>query len=132
MHHNFVNFSFMPITGALNNKKGTSKHPEEAKSLDRFDYFINMLNDYYTTGNEMIFMKFNKEPLKWYLGKFNDIYDYCEKIYLIDDKDFVDEIIDSGKKAIITRESALNYMKLAQKYWTKRREKMKSYGVFFD
>lgn len=116
-HHELVNFSWMPITGELNCKKGLSKHYQEEKSMDRFDLFINKLDSYYENKNREIFSKRNQEALEWYLNQFSNIYDYCKKIYFIDDKKFVDEIIESGKRPINSRESALNYMDLAKRYW---------------
>lgn len=129
-HHELCNFSFMPITGGMNNKKGTLRcNSAEQYAYDRFDLFIYELNLYYNKKPSRIFSKYNKEALIWYLGLFNNIYEYCEKIYMIDDKEFVDDIISSGSSAITNRGKAIKYMKLAEKYWKMKSDKLKCYGV---
>uniref|UniRef100_UPI0026100331 hypothetical protein n=1 Tax=Clostridium sp. TaxID=1506 RepID=UPI0026100331 len=117
-HHELCNFSFMPITGGMNNKKGILHcNSEENYAYDRFDLFIYELNQYYNEKPSRIFSKYNKEALIWFLKLFNNVYEYCQKIYMIDDKEFVDAIILSGSSTIINRERAIEYMKLAKRYW---------------
>lgn len=122
----------MPITGGMNNKKGILRcNNEEHYAYDRFDLFIYELNQYYTKKASRIFSRYNKEALTWYLELFKNIYEYCEKVYMIDDKEFVDNIISSGSSAINNREKAIKYMELAKKYWEIKSDKLKCYGIVF-
>ena len=54
------------------------------------------------------------------------MYDYCKDIYLIDDKSFVDRLIESGKQPIDSRNRALEYMKLANEFWNIKKNKLKN------
>lgn len=129
-HHELCNFSFMPITGGMNNKKGILRcNSEENYAYDRFDLFIYELNQYYNKKPSRIFSRYNKGALIWYLGLFNNVYEYCQKIYMIDNKDFVDDVISSGSSAIINREIAIQYMKLAKRYWKIKSDKLKCYDI---
>ncbi len=136
MHHSLENFSLMPVTGCLNIVKGCLPQ-------DRFDSFIYWLNDYFekkdTIGFEhLLFSKAiainrnkklqeeNTLKLKTilfqYLNLFNDIYDYCLKIYKINDKDFVKSLVKSGINPIENGRDVVNYMNLAEQYWALKRE----------
>lgn len=44
-------------------------------------------------------------------------YKYCKEMYLIDDKEFVEELIENGSKPIKTGEDVIRYMNLAKRYW---------------
>lgn len=131
MHYSMENFSLMLVTGGLNNKKGSF-------SQDRIDIFISRLDNYFKIRTEMNFKhelfanataknhdndlkEKNTNKLKTilyqYFMLFSDIYDYCSKIYRISNKKFVDQLIESGEKPIITGEDVNNYMNLAITYW---------------
>ncbi len=132
-HHSLVNFSFMPITGGLNNTKGTIRCREgiEKTSLDRPDVLIKELDIYYGEGkNERIFAR-NRKALEWYLSLFKDegIKGYCRKIYLIDDERLLERFITGGAKPVCDSESAREYMNLALDYWRMKEEKLAEYGI---
>ena len=132
-HHELWNFSFMPITGAMNNTKGCLRsiaaEIKDAVSYDRPDVLIYELDNYYKNLPTRIFSKYNKEALEWYLGNFSDVYEYCKEIYFIEDKGFVDELITSGQKPINSRETVLEYINLANRFWDNKKEKLKKYGI---
>lgn len=116
-HHSFENFAFMPITGGMNNQKG--KH-----LLDRPDIHINELKKYFAGEENTILSnsRGNKEALKWYLSIFEkDIYKYFSMVYLIEDREFIDEEFLPFSNTIVNDEnSAIQYMQLALKFWSKR------------
>ena len=58
-----------------------------------------------------------------------NIYEYCKKIYLIDDEEFIKSIIEKAPKAIIDIDSAIDYMKFAWKYWKMKSLKLKQYNI---
>lgn len=112
-YHSVVNFSLMPATGAMGNFKGSEK-------FDRLDCFICSLNEFYTNGNYQVLSEAkgkNREYLLNYLSLFDDIYDYCRKIYFIEEREFVDRIITNGQKPLESREDVVRYMNLATAYW---------------
>lgn len=120
-YHSVVNFSLMPATGAMGNFKGSEE-------FDRLDCFICSLNEFYASGNYQILSEGkgdNKEYLLNYLNLFNDIYDYCRKIYFIDERDFVDRIITDGQKPLESREDVVRYMNLAIDYWNRKEKYFK-------
>ena len=49
LNYSIYNLSFMPVTGALNNFKGTNRlmNEENGQKLDRGDKFIYRINDFY-------------------------------------------------------------------------------------
>ena len=124
-HHSFENFAFMPITGGMNNLKGRQK-------LDRPDIHISDLQKYFSNDKENKILscaRNNKEALEWYLSIFNDnIYQYFRRIYLIDDRDFIDkEFLPFSNTKIKNEDSAIQYMKLAIKFWDLRKSNIDKY-----
>lgn len=112
--------------------------------LDRFDTFICYLNESFEKINE--FKASEKYDLKAYgdffqnsiftasinsenfgelydfISVFTDIYEYCETMLLISDKEFVNIIIESGRQRIDSAISLEKYMTLAKKYWSLKEE----------
>lgn len=135
-HHSLANFSIMPVSGRLNNFKGSM-----FDKYDRLDRFVYELSEFYRDkeNNRRILSLsgINEEPLDNFLEIFREkcitdgeeidtsIYNYCQTIYFIDHKNFVNELIENGKKPIDTPESLKRFMELAQKYWKFRTEKWK-------
>lgn len=116
-HHKLFNFSFMPITGGMNSKKGILRYNgdgvAESKVLDRFDVFINELDRYYKEEESRLLSSYNRDALAWYLSNFSDVYEYFKDIYLIENPEFVNKIIQLGSKPISNPQQVFNYMKLA-------------------
>lgn len=137
-HHSLLNFSIMPQTGAMNNFKGINH------KLDRFDYFISELDNYYKadcfkraeTALGKYYLKETDCPATVrnnFLNSLSDIKNYCKQVYFIDenfkpndgilktnDKNFIKRLIDNGKKAIDTKDNLIKYMDLAEDYWEMR------------
>lgn len=134
--HQFSNFSLIPVTGGMNSKKGCSYN-------DSLDWFIYKLSQYYLLGdikrisfaNE--FLWYNVQYPKCsngiitlgylvaYLNLFNDVYDYCEKIYLISDYDYVNSLIQHGKTTEVNGISREKEIKLAKEYFNYKSTKLK-------
>ena len=142
MHHDKLNFSVMLATGNMNDFKGTvyfdgskikceKKRWEHKSAYDRLDTFVYCLNEYFINKNELIFSwstQCNKSCLQEYLATFsNDIYDYCRKIYFIDNRKFVKRLIENGSKPINNSVDLKQYMDLAIEYW-----KIKESNINFD
>jgi len=124
-HHTLVNFSLMQVVGNLQKVKSTGRDD----GLDRLDTFVSLLNDYYSKKSELVLEKAthaNKKLLKDFLDAFNGIYDYCNKVYLIEDEKFVNCIIDAGEKEIKVAKDVQGYMTLAKAFWHKKEECFKS------
>jgi len=120
MHHTILNFSLMQSLGNLQGLKSRGN----GDWLDRFDTFISMLDEYYSTNeNEKanlgitINAGVNINGLQGHLDLFDDIFDYCEKVYFIKEEDFVLRIIEEGKQKIEDADDVERYMKLAIDYW---------------
>lgn len=123
-YHNFENFSFMPMTGGLQQVKGACKY-------DRLDMFVYKLSKYYATEGKDKFILSrasdrNREALETYLDLFEGIHDYCEKIYMINSKEFVNKIIEQGKESIDSGERVVRYMKLAEEFWDNKKQTLKN------
>lgn len=138
--HSLFNFSFMPITGGMNNKK------QMLTRFDRPDKFICYLNQYFearkiTVEGQNVTSKVlpsvyskNRPALVWYLSLFNDIYDYCEKIYLldgVDGREIVDKMLEQGEQPINDGKRVVDYMNLAELFWKKKKAKLKKAKVKF-
>lgn len=133
MFYSFHNFALMPKNGSLNIFKGLSKYmKDKSHNLDRLDKFLYFLDEYYNNRDKgienTIFSSSNvkvlKERLNTLLSSFDSVYDYCEVFYLINDKEFIDRLIENGKKDIKTGEDVVAYMELAKEFWNKRHEKL--------
>lgn len=139
-HHSLLNFSFMPITGGLNNAKGNIKCENgfERESFDRPDVLIAELQKYYQKIPSRIFARCtqnNKEALEWYLDIFSNrdidraIDEYCKDIYMIDDKEMFQRLINLAERPICNPETAVEYMTLACDYWDMKKCKLKKFGI---
>lgn len=118
-YHNSENFSFMPMTGGLQLIKGAGQY-------DRLDVIVYKLSIYYDTGILGNMKSRNRDALEIYLKLFDSIYDYCEKIYMINNKYFVNKIIAQGKETIDNGASVVRYMKLAEEFWDNKKLALKN------
>ncbi len=131
MHHTLLNFSLMQSMG---NMQGFKKNGIHNERLDRLDTFAYKLSEYYELeiddrSNSDIIKNAsnrNKEYLQEYLDDFDGIYDYCKKVYFINDKAFVNEIIINGRKKIVSAKDVVDYMDLAQEFWKRKEEYFKN------
>ncbi|WP_342558494.1 hypothetical protein [Metasolibacillus sp. FSL K6-0083] len=131
-HHKLVNFSLMQTKGDMQGFKGWCLNNGVYASLDRADTFIAYLNSYYELQDVQKDDSYiltnagsNKETLKEYLKSFEDIYEYCEKIYLINDKEFINRMIREGKCLIKTGHDVIRYMLLALEFWDRKELQIK-------
>lgn len=113
------NISIMPVNGALNLIKQSIGNDR----LDTFIYIIKLYYDGITSiilnyGGIKVYTK-NRELLKGYLDSFSNIYDYCRKIYHIEE-DLTNELLELGSKAIDTPEMVDTYLNYALKFWSQK------------
>lgn len=127
-HHTYLNFSFMPITGGMNNSKGR-------QVLDRPEVHLKELYKYYKGENSGIFSnaRGNKQALIWYLSWFDgdgkrdeksakqSFLKYMKVVYLIDDEEFIyKRLLPFAAVEIKDKQTAMQYMSLAKEFWIKR------------
>ncbi|MDE7020925.1 MAG: hypothetical protein K2P23_08510 [Lachnospiraceae bacterium] len=63
-----------------------------------------------------------RRVLYQYLALFDDVYDYCAKVYKME-KDLTEELIASGKKVDFSNgNDVVHYMNLAERYWQRKHE----------
>lgn len=123
------NFSVLITSGGLNNVKGTLSQEYGKRSLDRFDVFVYVLNDYFSIRKvkedymHIIFSESwrsargNRECLYDFLRLFENIEDYFKKNYNINDKKLIQDLIESGSKPIDSANRVVEYLNLAEQYW---------------
>ena len=118
--HNYepINFSLMPVTGNLQAVK-------QKFGNDRFDTFIYTLDLFYK-GDELLLCQGgsiaieNRRILRDTLKSFNGVYDFCEKLCFIQNKNLVNKLIQSGKKPILEIDRVNEYIDLAILVWAER------------
>lgn len=131
MHYSLINFSLMQVMGNLQRAKSKGINNEW---LDRLDSFIYLIREYYRTDYNdrdscQIILNStyaNKNTLRKFLDDFIDVYDYCNNIYFIKDKTFVDRLIEEGQKPMNSGERVVEYMELAFDFWEKKNEGLKN------
>ena len=136
MHHRLLNFSLMQTKGNMQGFKGSCLNNGVYASLDRADTLISYLASYYRlqecqkyTSYILVNAGANKETLKKYLDSFDGIYNYCNKIYFIEDKVFVDRMIEEGCLCVNTGKDVIRYMLLALEFWDRKEVQIKKiYG----
>ncbi len=146
-NYSLNNFALMPCTAGMNNFKGTSKYMSEVNNqkLDRFDKFIFWLNDFLNSPkrsvDHIIFScaygktskdrtaeentRVLKKALFNFLTNFSNIGEYCKYMYLIEDSDYIDKLIENGQTPIVSGEDVVRYMELAEEYWKIKGERIK-------
>ena len=132
MHHSLLNFSLMQTKGNMQGFKGSCLNNGVYASLDRADTLVSYLASYYQlqerqkdTSYILVNAGANKKTLKNYLDSFDGIYNYCHKIYFIDDRAFVDKMIKEGCLCIKTGHHVIRYMLLALEFWDKKEFRVK-------
>lgn len=129
-----MNFSLLPTTGGLNKLKGNLYVTDIAgvnfsgelhqNCDDRLDSFLYCLNQHFERKSNLIFCycsEANEDCLQSFFLLFDDIYDFCEKIYFIRDKALIRRLLVNGKKPIRAAEDVTRYMKLAIEFWEYRK-----------
>ena len=126
-HHSLVNFSLMQAMGNMQGCKGRDR-------FDRLDKFIYLLNEYFCgrknlPSDSRRLAKENIKSLEDYLSPFKErgedgIYDYCNKIYLIEDRSFINRLIKKGNVPIESAEDVIEYMISAQEFWNLKEQRL--------
>ncbi len=122
MHHSQENVSIMLQTGNIQGSKGSI-------GLDRLDvwllillmrykYNVNLLQNHCTMEN--------CSAIEDFLDLFDNVYDYANTIYHIDRK-LVNDLIDSGKRALDSAYNLINYMLLAKRFWKQKRRYLENH-----
>lgn len=131
-HHSLVNFSLMQTKGDMQGFKGVCLNNGVYSSLDRADSLVEYLYKYYLLKESqkddsyiLKNAKANKDTLKAYLNLFEDVFDYCEKVYLINDRNFVKRMIREGGLVIENGEDVVRYMNLALEFWDRKELQIK-------
>lgn len=117
---NVKNVSIMPVNGNLQSLKQAVGRDR----LDTFTWCLDMHFRNYKTNGESILFNYCApayfDALKSFLNLFDNIYEYFECVYHIDDKFFVNELIESGAKPIDTIERINKYLYLTERFWHKK------------
>lgn len=122
-----VNISLMPQTGCLQLVK-------EGLGNDRIDTYIWGIDEYYKHRSDLLFNRAsydNTEALKSFLSLFDDVYEYCDAMYHINES-LVDDMIESGKTAIDGPEKMINFMNLTIRFWGQKSKYLYSIMEEYD
>lgn len=117
MYRSQDNISIMLKSGNMQGAKG-------AIGLDRLDvwlfildmkyrYKINLLQNHCTMENS--------SEIEEFLNLFENVYDYANTIYHIDEE-LVNDLIESGKRPLNTASNIFTYMSLANRFWKQKHE----------
>ena len=118
-HHSLLNFSLMQVMGDMQGFKGRCCD-------DRLDRFVFFLREYYNleeneekeNSHIIVFAPSkNRDNLIEYLDSFKSEYDYCKKVYFIQEESFVDRLCTTGSRLLKTTGDVIEYMEIAQHYW---------------
>ncbi len=137
--HKFPNFSIMPVTGGMNDKKGFATNTKDNPAFfDHFPLFIYKLAQFWECKSEER-LNYTVENLWYnphakrsdnaentakcltdYLILFNDIYEYSKRIYLIDRK-LTEELCKFGESSKRDNKDD-DYLIMAEKYFNARKD----------
>ncbi|WP_105179148.1 hypothetical protein [Streptococcus suis] len=132
LHSSEQNLAILPTTGGLNNVKGSlyfdengnirySSQKISGKQLDRLDTFLAIVKDYFDEKSDTILSytkgKPNEQYLINFLEKFDNVYDFAEKMYRLNDKVFIDKMVQNGRKPIMDADDVERYCRLAKEFW---------------
>ncbi len=143
-HHSNENCVLMPVTGGLNRVKGKIYYKDSGfvvsgigrptdKCYDRPDTFVYYLNHFFNQKKKRFSLlsageyfsnsifkealqSFDFSDLYSFLYEFENIYEYCNLFFGIDEL-FVDRMIEEGKEPIIDELGLKRYMLLAEDFW---------------
>lgn len=126
MHHSIYNLVLLQTMGNMQMRKqlGLKLSDNMYEKLDRGDTFLYLLDCFYKNVNEEILTastKTNRNVLKGYLkSNFNNVYDYAEQMLQINDKNFIDKLIENGNQKLDSS-NVNQFLDLALELWNKRR-----------
>jgi len=133
-HFSEKNLVILPTTGGLNNVKGSlyfddsgninySSQKIYGKQLDRLDTFLAIADDYFNKKSDLILSYTKGKPNEQFLinflkiENFAGIYDFIDKIYRVNDIEFINKLICNGRKSIENINDVERYCLLAKEYW---------------
>lgn len=132
-HFSEKNLVILPTTGGLNNVKGSlyfdggninySSKKIYGKQLDRLDTFLAIADDYFNEKSDLILRYTKGKPNEQFLinflkiENFAGIYDFIDKIYRVNDIEFINKLICNGRKSIENINDVERYCLLAKEYW---------------
>lgn len=121
-HNCLLNFSLMLSTGDMQQFKGS-------ECYDRLDKFIYYLCKYYETNKQErsktdIIQYAQKNTCNWealrdFLNQFEDVYDYCKKVYFIKEP-LAKALIEHGKKELDNTDNVKKYIDFAYCFWAEK------------
>lgn len=125
MNYSFHNLGLMPVDGNLQSFK------ERQCNRDRMDRFVYFVAEYLDGKDHFVLTsnfrdkekreekrREDKKTLEEFFSVFNrDVYKYCEEMYLITDRKYVDDLKEFGESEIICGRDVVRYMELAIRYW---------------
>lgn len=126
LHHSIYNLVLLQTMGNMQSRKqqGLKLSDKLYEQLDRGDTFLYLLDCFYKNVNEEILTastKTNRNILKRYLkSNFNNVYDYAEQMLQINDKNFIDKLIENGNRKLDSS-NVNQFLDLALDFWDKRR-----------
>lgn len=126
MHHSIYNLVLLQTMGNMQSRKqqGLKLSDNIYEQLDRGDTFLYLLDCLYKNVNEEILTAStdqNRNVLKRYLkSNFNNVYDYTEQMLQINDKNFIDKLIENGNQKLDSS-NVNQFLDLALDFWDKRR-----------
>ena len=126
MHHSIYNLVLLQTMGNMQSRKqqGLKLSDNMYEQLDRGDTFLYLLDCLYKNVNEEILTastKTNRNILKRYLkSNFNNVYDYAEQMLQINDKNFIDRLIENGNQKVDSS-NVNQFLDLALEFWNKRK-----------
>lgn len=128
MHHSIYNMVLLQTMGNMQKRKqqGLQLSPGKYEQLDRGDTFLYLLNKFYKEKNEKILAastQANKESLRKYLLNFKDVEDYADNMLQINEKEFINKLIENGKKQLDSS-NVNDYLDIALEFWKKRKCKI--------
>lgn len=126
MHHSIYNLVLLQTMGNMQSRKqqGLKLSDNIYEQLDRGDTFLYLLDSFYTDKNEEILTastSINRNILKGYLkSNFNNVYDYAEQMLQINDKNFIDKLIENGNQKLDSS-NVNQFLDLALDFWNERK-----------
>lgn len=118
----FVDLTYSIVNVSLIPQSGNLQAVKQGIGNDRLDTFVWVLDEFYSERSNVLFNHSsaqNMPALKVYLGMFNDVYEYCRTVYHINES-LVDDMVESGRKAIDTPEGIMGFMNLTFRFWTQK------------
>lgn len=123
MHYSIYNMVLLQTMGNMQKRKQEGLKNEQ---LDRGDTFLYLLNKFYCESSDEILSASsggNKSSLRDYLDNFKNVYEYSRVMLQIEDKAFIDKMIENGSKKLDSS-NVNEYLDIAIEFWERRKNKI--------